>query len=63
MALYGRRFVLLVREGVTLPTNLQGLYEVRYAGDKLDGESTIKLLKAIRDVKNHPLPSTGNPET
>ncbi len=30
MAFYGRRFVLLVREGVKLPSNLQGLYEVRY---------------------------------
>ena len=33
MALYGRRFILLVKEGVDLPSNLQGLYEVRYKGD------------------------------
>lgn len=57
MALYGRRFILLVREGTNLPSNLQGLYEVRYQGDKLDADVTIKLLKAIRDIKNHPLPS------
>lgn len=56
MALYGRRFILLVREGVELPSNLQGLYEVRYKGDALDGEATIKLLEAINDIKNHPLP-------
>jgi hypothetical protein len=29
MAIYGRRFILLVRDGVKLPSNLQGLYEVR----------------------------------
>lgn len=56
MALYGRRFILLVKEGVRLPSNLQGLFEVRYSGDKLDGDSTIKLLEGINDIKNHPLP-------
>lgn len=56
MALYGRRFILLVRDGVELPSNLQGLYEVRYKGDALDGEATIKLLEAINDIKNNPLP-------
>lgn len=55
MALYGRRFILLVKEGVKLPSNLQGLYEVRYRGDALDGDATIKLLEAINDIKNHPL--------
>jgi len=63
MALYGRRFILLVRDGITLPSNLQGLYEVRYAGEKLDGDATIKLLKAIRDIKNHPLPTAGASES
>lgn len=56
MALYGERFILLVRSGVKLPSNLQGLYEVRYVGDRLDGEETIKLLEAIRDLKTRPLP-------
>ncbi len=56
MALYGRRFILLVKEGVKLPSNLQGLFEVRYSGDKLDGDATIKLLEGINDIKNHPLP-------
>ncbi len=56
MALYGRRFVLLVKDGLTLPSNLQGLYEVRYKGDGLDAEATIKLLEAINDIKNNPLP-------
>lgn len=52
MALYGRRFILLVKDGVSLPTNLQGLYEVRYSGDTLDGETTIKLLEAINAMKS-----------
>jgi len=51
MALYGRNFILLVEKGVTLPTNLLGLYEVRYEGDKLDYESTMKLLKAFNDFR------------
>lgn len=57
MAFYGRRFILLVRDGVKLPSNLQGLYEVRYSGDTLDANATIKLLEAIKDIKNHALPS------
>jgi predicted nucleotide-binding protein len=57
MAFYGRCFILLVRDGVKLPSNLQGLYEVRYSGDTLDANATIKLLEAIKDIKNHALPS------
>jgi predicted nucleotide-binding protein len=57
MAFYGRRFILLVRDGVKLPSNLQGLYEVRYTGSTLDATSTIKLLEAIKDIKNYALPS------
>jgi predicted nucleotide-binding protein len=56
MALYGRRFILLVREGVKLPSNLQGLYEVRYQGEALDGSVTIRLLKAINEMKAVSLP-------
>jgi predicted nucleotide-binding protein len=58
MALYGRRYIFLVKEGVELPSNLRGLYEVRYAGDKLDGEVTIRLLKAINEMKKEPLPDS-----
>lgn len=58
MALYGRRFILLVRDGVKLPSNLQGLYEVRYQGDALDGNVTIKLFEAISAMKNTPLPTS-----
>ncbi len=59
MALYGRRFILVVKEGVKLPSNLQGLYEVRYSGETLDGTATIKLLEAINDMKKRPLPEGG----
>ena len=52
LALYGRKFILLVEDGVTLPTNLRGLYEVRYKGEKLDYESTMKLLKAFNDFRS-----------
>jgi predicted nucleotide-binding protein len=58
MALYGRRFILLVKSGVTLPSNLQGLFEVRYSGEVLDGDATIKLLEAIREMKTHASPIT-----
>lgn len=51
MALYKRRFILIVERGVQLPSNLQGLYEVRYTGDQLDHEATMKLLKAFNDFR------------
>lgn len=51
MALYGRNFILLVEEGVDLPSNLQGLYECRYSGDELNMPATMKLLKAFNDFK------------
>jgi hypothetical protein len=63
MAFYGRRFILLVREGVKLPSNLQGLYEVRYSGDTLDAHATIKLLEAIKDIKNYALPTEADAES
>lgn len=51
MALYEGRFILLVESGVELPSNLQGLYQVRYEGEELGGDATIKLLKAFNDFK------------
>ena len=51
MALYGGKFVLLVEEGVELPSNLQGLYECRYEGDELNNAATMKLLRAFRDFR------------
>ena len=55
MALYGRRFILLVKDGIRLPSNLQGLYEVRYQGEKLDGDATLRLLKTFTELKKLPL--------
>lgn len=49
MALYGKNFILLVEEGVDLPSNLQGLYECRYKGNELSMTATMKLLKAFND--------------
>jgi predicted nucleotide-binding protein len=57
MAFYGRRFILLVKDGIRLPSNLQGLYEVRYSNDVFDAGATIRLLEAIKDIKNYSLPS------
>jgi predicted nucleotide-binding protein len=52
MALFGRNFILLVENGAQLPSNLQGLYEVRYDGQKLDYEATMKLLRAFNDFRS-----------
>jgi predicted nucleotide-binding protein len=51
MALYGRNFILLVEDGVNLPSNLQGLYECRYSGDELNMPATMKLLKAFNEFR------------
>lgn len=51
MALYGEHFILLVEDGAALPSNLQGLYEVRYSGDELGYEATMKTLKALNQFK------------
>lgn len=51
MALYGDKFVLLVEDGVELPSNLQGLYECRYSGDELSWATTRKLLQAFNDFR------------
>jgi len=52
MALYGTNFILLVEEGTQLPSNLQGLYEVRYSGTEVDAIVTLKLLRAFKEFKS-----------
>lgn len=52
MALWGDNFILLVEEGAKLPSNLQGLYEVRYEGFALDHDATMKLLRAFKEFKS-----------
>jgi predicted nucleotide-binding protein with TIR-like domain len=47
MALYGRNFVLLVKDSVALPLSLQGLYECRYGGDELNMPAMMELLRAF----------------
>ncbi len=52
MGLYpGYKFILLVEEGLKLPSNLQGLYECRYSGSELTSGATMKLLKAFNEFK------------
>ncbi len=51
MALYGKKVVLLVEKGVTLPSNLQGLYRCDFEGEKLDYEATMKLLKTFSQFR------------
>jgi predicted nucleotide-binding protein len=51
MALFGSNYILLVEEGATLPSNLQGLYEARYKGNALDHDATMKLLRTLREFK------------
>lgn len=59
MALYGDRFILVVKEGVKLPSNLQGLLQLRYKGDTLDVNETVALMEAMKDMKGRSLPPTG----
>lgn len=51
MALYGNKVILLCEQGTTLPSNLQGLYRCEYGGTQLDYSSTIKLLKAMQEIR------------
>jgi predicted nucleotide-binding protein len=51
MALFGKKVILLVERGVTLPSNLQGLYRCDFEGDRLEYESTMKLLKTFSQFR------------
>lgn len=51
MALYGKKVILLVEKGVTLPSNLQGLYRCEFEGDQLDYDATMKLLKTFSQFR------------
>ena len=47
MALYDKKFVLLVEKNLELPSNLQGLYTCRYEGSELNWGAGMKLLEAL----------------
>ena len=49
IALYKKKFILLVQKGISLPSNLQGLYKCEYEGDVLDSDATMKLLKTFNE--------------
>lgn len=51
IALYGNKIILLCHRGISLPSNLQGLYRCEYDGDKLDYDATMKLLKTFNSFK------------
>jgi hypothetical protein len=51
MALYRANLILLVRKGVELASNLQGLYRCEYEGDRLDHDATMKLLRALSEFR------------
>ena len=51
IALYGKKIILLCKKEISLPSNLQGLYRCEYEGDKLDIDSTMKLLKTFNSFK------------
>jgi len=51
IALYGKKVILLVERGVTLPSNLQGLYKCEFEGNNLDYEATMKLLKTFSQFR------------
>lgn len=51
IALYDKKIILLCKKGISLPSNLQGLYRCEYEGDKLDIDSTMKLLKTFNSFK------------
>lgn len=59
MALYGERFILVVKDGLKLPSNLQGLLQLRYKGETLDVNETVALMEAMKDMKGRSLPPTG----
>ncbi|MBA4132877.1 MAG: hypothetical protein C0519_15815 [Hyphomicrobium sp.] len=45
------RFILVVEDGLDLPSNLQGLYQCRYTGEGLDWDAGMKILEALRGLK------------
>ncbi len=51
MALYKGRFILVVEDGVKLPSNLQGLYETRYRGTSIEFDAGMKILEALRGLR------------
>jgi hypothetical protein len=63
MALYGNRFILLVEEGVVLPSNLQGLYRVAYKGKELTYEAAMRLLKVFNEFRSGAVSRAQNAES
>ena len=54
LALYGRRFVLLVEDAIELPPKLHGLCECRYSGDQVNMPAMMRLLRAFSNFTRWP---------
>lgn len=52
IALYGKKVILLCREGTDLPSNLQGLYRCEYEDSQLDYSATMKILKTLQQLRS-----------
>lgn len=52
IALYQKKVILLCRKGISLPSNLQGLYRCEYEGSQLDYNATMKMLKTMQELRN-----------
>lgn len=51
IALFNSKVILLCKKGIQLPSNLQGLYRCEYDGEKLEYDSTMKLLKTFSEFR------------
>ncbi len=49
LSLFNGRLVILAEDGVNLPSNLEGIVEVRYRGDELTYSAAMNLLKKFHD--------------
>jgi len=49
--LYDRRVVLLWEKGMSVPSNLQGLYRCEFDGNQLGWADAMKLMKGIKEFR------------
>lgn len=55
MAFYGKRIIIVVKKGIKMPSNLQGIYKFEYEGDIISMDDTIRLVTTINEMKSTPL--------
>ena len=54
LAHFRDRFILLVEEGTELPSNIAGLYQVRYSGNELGHSASVRVLRALKQFDDAP---------